>query len=176
MPKGTFLAVPHPCGEPLLTHISIRGPQTPAGRFGSVSCGVTAPFLWCEQGFICALQDWSLCFPQSYGSPIIKSCWPSGQIPWGFLVPLWDPQVGSSSVGFRTLIILGELLWYYCTPVCRSSTWQVWTLILSWLCPFCNLATASSLSLDVGYLFLVGSSILLSRVFQKLVAVLGLLK
>ena len=60
MPKGTFLAVPHPSGEPLLTHISIRGPRTPAGRFGSVSCGVTAPFLWCEQGFVCALQDWTL--------------------------------------------------------------------------------------------------------------------
>ena len=28
---------------------------------------------WCAQNFACALQDWSLCFHQSSGSPIIKS-------------------------------------------------------------------------------------------------------
>ena len=28
---------------------------------------------WCAQKFACALQDWSLCFHQSSGSPIIKS-------------------------------------------------------------------------------------------------------
>ena len=29
---------------------------------------------WCAQDFVCAPQYWSL-FPQSCGSPIIKSCW-----------------------------------------------------------------------------------------------------
>ena len=37
-----------------------------------------------------------------------------------------------------------------------------------------HVTTASSLSLDVGYLFLVGSSILLSIVVQQLVATLVL--
>ena len=32
---------------------------------------------WCMQDFVCELQDWSLCFPQSCGSPIIKFHWPS---------------------------------------------------------------------------------------------------
>ena len=36
----------NPCGEPLLTHASTAGPSTIAGCFGSVSCGVTAPFFW----------------------------------------------------------------------------------------------------------------------------------
>ena len=31
---------------------------------------------WYTQDFICSLQDWSLCFPQSCGSLIIKSFWP----------------------------------------------------------------------------------------------------
>ena len=32
---------------------------------------------WCMQCFVCALQDWSLYFPQSCGNPIIKFHWPS---------------------------------------------------------------------------------------------------
>ena len=35
----------HPCGEPLLTHASTENPPTLAGRFGSVFCRATAPFL-----------------------------------------------------------------------------------------------------------------------------------
>ena len=31
----------------------------------------------CLQGFVYALQDWGLCLPQSYGSLLIKSHWPS---------------------------------------------------------------------------------------------------
>ena len=54
------------------------------------------------QNFVCALQDWRLCFSQSSGSPIIKSCWPQDQIPWRFPVPLSDPQAGKPDVGFRT--------------------------------------------------------------------------
>ena len=36
----------NPCGEPLLTRASIEGASTIAGSFGSVFCGVTAPFFW----------------------------------------------------------------------------------------------------------------------------------
>ena len=37
---------PCPCGEPLPPHTSAEDPSTLAGRSGSVSCGVTAPFPW----------------------------------------------------------------------------------------------------------------------------------
>ena len=40
------------------------------------------------------------------------------QIPWGFSVPLPDPQVGESVVGSRTFATVQELLWYNCSPVC----------------------------------------------------------
>ena len=101
------------------------------------------------------------CFPQSYGSPTVESHWPSRSdslgIPSPFVrSPGWKPAVGS-----RTFTTVGELLWYYCSPVCGSPTQQVWDLILSWLCSSYHLAVASSLFLDMGYLFLVCSGILL---------------
>ena len=53
------------------------------------------------------------------------------QIPWGFLVPLPNPQSGKPDMGLRTFILVGELLWYNYFPVCGSPIWQVWDLILS---------------------------------------------
>ena len=53
------------------------------------------------------------------------------QIPWGFPVPLSEPQAGKPDVGFITFTKVGEILWYYCSPVCGSPTWRVWYLILS---------------------------------------------
>ena len=50
-------------------------------------------------------------FPQSCGSSVIKSHWPSSQIPWGFSVPLLDPQVGKSAVGPNTFTTVRDLLW-----------------------------------------------------------------
>ena len=44
------------------------------------------------------------------------------------------------------------------------------------IAPFYHLVAASSLSLDTGYLFLMGSSVLLSMVVQQLVAILVLLQ
>ena len=61
-------------------------------------------------------QKWSLCFTQSCGSPVIKSQWLQGQIPWGFPISLLDPQAGKPDVGFRTVTTAGELLWDYCSP------------------------------------------------------------
>ena len=40
-------------------------------------------------------------FPQACGSSVIKSADLQSQIPWGFLVPLPDPQVGKSLMGPR---------------------------------------------------------------------------
>ena len=68
----------------------------------------------------------------------------------------------------RTFSTQEEFLWYYCSPVCGSPTLWVWDLILSCLCPSYNLVAASSLFLDMEYLFLVGSS---AMVVQQLVAI-----
>ena len=51
-------------------------------KFASLSLCVMGSLLlypesWYAQGFVYALQDWGLCLPQSYGSLLIKSHWPS---------------------------------------------------------------------------------------------------
>ena len=58
---------------------------------------------WCTQDLVCALQDWSLYFPQSCGSLIIKSQCLSRSEFQGFPVPLSDPQVGSLTRDFEPL-------------------------------------------------------------------------
>ena len=166
-----------PWAEPLLNHASTGDPPTPAGSFGSVSCGVTAPFLWvvaCKILFVPSKTG--VCFPQPCGSLVIKSHWPSRSDSLGiprFFVgsPGWKAWGG-----FWTFTIVGELLWYYCSPVCGSPIWWVCDLILLWLRPSYHLAAASSLSLDMGYLFLVGSSVFLLMVAQQLVVILLLLE
>ena len=85
----------------------------------------------CMQNFVCALQDWSLCFPQSSGSPIIKSHWPLRPDSPGIPSPFVGLQAGKPDMGLRTFTTVGELLRYYCSPVCGSPTWLVWDLILS---------------------------------------------
>ena len=108
---------------------------------------------WCTKNFACALQAWSVCFPYSYGSLVIKSHCASRSDSLG--IP--SPFVGSSGWeawhGFQTFATVRYFFLYYCSPVCGSPTWWGWDLILSWLCPSYSLAAASSLSLDVGYHF-----------------------
>ena len=146
-----------------------RRPSNTSRGFGQypVESLLLSSWSWCRQGFVCDLQDWSPCFPQSCGSPVIKSHWPSRSNYLGIPSPFSDLQAGNPDVGFRTCATVGELLWY-----CGSPTGWSWDFILLWLCPSYYLSTASSLSLDVGYLFLMGSSILLSMVVQQLVAIL----
>ena len=62
----------------LLTHASGDLP-TLSGKSSLVCCGVTVLFSgsWYQQDFVCVLHKWSLCFPLSWGSSVIKSCWPS---------------------------------------------------------------------------------------------------
>ena len=166
MPKGTFPVSrchqPHSCGEPLLTCACTGDPPTLGGRLGSVSCGVAAPFLWVlvHARFCLYPQDWSLCFPQFCGSLVIKSYWPSKSSSLGIPSPFvgspgcetWCGIPNLHSSVRTSLVLLFSNLWL---------THWVWDLILSWLCPSYHLAAASSLSLDVGYLFFIDSSILL---------------
>ena len=56
----------------------------------------------CVQGFVCALKDWSLCFPQSYESLIFKFHWASR----------------SDSLGIPS-------------PFVRSPGWEAWRGVLN---------------------------------------------
>ena len=58
---------PRPITPPLETLQQVVLIQSPVGAL-LLSSGS-----WCAQDFVCALQDWNLCFLQSYGIPIIKS-------------------------------------------------------------------------------------------------------
>ena len=130
MPRGTF-QYPSTYGEPLPTHASTGNPSTLARSFGLVSwtgSAVGSLLLssgsWCMRNFVCALQDWSLCFLQSSGSPIIKSRWSSKpdsrslcQIPrLGSLI--WGLEPSQKCENFSGIIIL-----HY-----GSSTGWVWDL------------------------------------------------
>ena len=63
-----------------------------------------------------------------WGSPVINPTGLQSQMPWGFLVLLPDPQAGKPDVGLRTFTTVGELLWYYYSPVCESLSLWVWDL------------------------------------------------
>ena len=41
-------------------------------------------------------------------------------MPWGYSVPLLDPQVGKPALGPRTFTAVWELPWYDCSPICES--------------------------------------------------------
>ena len=156
-------------GEPLLTY-------PPRGRPSNASRWFWFSLPWGHCSSLCLSVCKILFVPSKIGvsvslSPLEglkpNSAGPHGQIPWRSSIPLSDPQAGKSDRGFRTFIIVGELLWYYYSPVCGSPTWQVWDLILSILRSSYLLTAASSLTLDVGYLFLVGSSVPLLMVVQS---------
>ena len=55
------------------------------------------------QDFVCTLQEWGLCFPQSSGSLAIKSHWPSKSDPLGIPCPFLNPQAEKPDGGLDTL-------------------------------------------------------------------------
>ena len=110
-------------GRPLPTHASAEGPQTLTGRSASGPCGVTVPFSWVLACTKFCLYPPRVCFPQSYGSSVIKSCWPSKSDSLGIHSPWLDSQAEEPDVGPRTSTTVQELLWYYCSPVCELPTW-----------------------------------------------------
>ena len=175
MPRGTFQC-PHPCGESLPTHASIGGPPTLAGSFGSVSYGVTAPLLWVlvhAKFYLCLPRLESL-FPSVLWKAYNQNHWSSRSdslgIPNPFVrSPSWEAWCGVQNLhnSARTsLALLFSRLWVT-YPADMEFDFTV-------IGPSYHLAAASSLSLDMGYLFLVGSSILPSMAVQQLVAVLVL--
>ena len=151
----------HPQGNPLKTHTFSGDPPTLAGRLGFIYYEATAPFpLVLEHTifYFCPPRVKSL-FPQSWGSPAIKSCWHSRKDFLGI------PDIlGKPDMGLRTFTTVEEHFWYYCSPVHELPIRLIWDLILQWLYLSYCLGAASSLSLDVKYVFLMGCSILLMTV------------
>ena len=135
--QNFYCQCPCPRSEPQPPPTSVGNPPTLAARSGSVSYGMTAPSpgSWLAHYFVCALQEWSLCFPSPV--EVLQSNPSSLQslILWEFPLPLPEPQVGKPDVGLRTFTPVGGLLWYNCSPVCESPTQRLWDLILLWLCP-----------------------------------------
>ena len=175
MPRGTFqdccCQCSCLCGEPLLTPASAGDPPALAGSFGSVSCAVTAPFLWVLVSARFCLYPprlESLFSPQSCGSPVIKSYWPSVSdslgIPNPFVAsPGWEAWLNLHNRVRASLVL--------CFLVCGSPTQRVWDLILLCLHP----PTVSLwLVFRHGAFFLVGSSVFLLMAVQQLVVILVL--
>ena len=141
-----------PCGEPLPTQTSTGGPPT-LRVVCSVSFRVTAPLLWVLvlAKFFCALQDWSLCFPQSSGRPVIKT-----------LLALKVRFLGDSQ-SLRWIPRLGSMTWgLEPSPQCDNFFGVIVFQSVDhppsgygiWFYHDCNhLSVASSLSFDLGHLF-----------------------
>ena len=135
------------CPQEVLQHQQVVLIQSPT-RSLFLSSGS-----WCMQNFVCALQDWSFCFPQSSGSPIIKSHWPSQPYFLNSKSLSWIPRLESLMWGLECsqqcknlfgIIILQSVghppswyrIWFYCD----------WTLLPS-CCGF--------LSSDMEYLLIL---------------------
>ena len=107
MPKGTF---PDCCCQRLIPVVSACRPSPPQETLhlqvvlvqSPVGSLLLSPESWCMQGLVCVLQDWNLCFPQSCGSSIIKSLWPSRSDSLGFPSPVVRTPGWKPDVGFRT--------------------------------------------------------------------------
>ena len=121
-----------------------------------------SPGSWCMKDFVYDLQEWSLCFSQSYGIPIIKCRWPSRSDSQS----LWQiPRLGSLTQGskpsqqsenFFGIVVLQ----FVCRPLGSHGIWF-----------YCDCAPPT-ISLQ---LLLVGSSILLLMAVPQLVVILVLL-
>ena len=148
-PRGTFpdFCCPHPCDEPLLNHTSTGDPPTPADSFGSVSCGVTAPFLW-----VLLHARFYLCPPrlESLFPPLLwTSC---NQISLAFKVRFlgksqslcWIPRLEAwygvqnlHNSGRTSLVLLfssisgGYGIWFY--HDCAPPTILLWFLLCLWM-------------------------------------------
>ena len=104
-------AYPHSRGEP---------PKL-AGKSSSVSCGVTAPFhwFWWAQDFVYALQEWSICSPQSCGRSVIKHWWSLKSYYLGIPNPFagspgweaWREAQNLYNIGRHSLVLLFSNLW-----------------------------------------------------------------
>ena len=136
MPRSTSqnFCCQYPCPHhgPQSPPASAGEPLTPAGRSGSVSCGVTAPSPWVLMHTVLCVSSKMRVSVSPSPVKVLQSNPASLQslILWEFLLLLLDPQVGKPDVGLRTFTPVGGLLWYNCSPVCESPTQWLWDLII----------------------------------------------
>ena len=147
LPRQLLPPPPHPCGHPVLTRDSTGDPSL-VGSFGSVSCGVTAPFLW-----ILVQPRFRLCLPSldSLFPPVLwKSC---NQILLGFkvifsgdsqslcCVPrpgslMWNSEPSQQWENFFGIVVphfVGhrpDRYWFYCDYA--PPTVLLWLLLYLW--------------------------------------------
>ena len=151
-----------------------RRPSNTSGRSFSVSCRATDPCLW-----VLLWTRFCLDPPRVeslFSSALWKSC---NQIPlafkvsqtlWGFLVSLLDPQAGKPYLNLHnrnmwTFTMVREPLWF----IFLQFVGRLPSGCVIWFDHDCALLLSCwgfFFSLDMGYLFLVGSSTLLSMTPQ----------
>ena len=148
--KNFCFQCPCPRGEQQPPLTSAGDPSTLAGRSGSVSYGVTAssPGYWCAHYFVCALQEWSLCFPSSveilqsnpaslqiwFSRNSSSHCWTSrlGGLTWGSEPSLqWVIFCGISVLQFMSHPPRGYGIWFYCD--CTPPTISLQLLLFLWM-------------------------------------------
>ena len=117
---GLLFPGPHRHDKPQLTHTSAEDSPVIAdlvhSPMGSLLFSLGS---WCTQDFVCALQEWSLWFPQSCGSPVIKSCSPSKagslEVPSPFArYPVWEAWREAQNLhnsGRTSLVVLFSSSW-----------------------------------------------------------------
>lgn len=113
---------PWSCSEPQLPPASKGDPPILAGKSTPVPYRVTAFFpsgSWCAKDPVCSLQEWSFCFLQACGIPVIKPHWPSKADSLGVPLPVAGPQGWEAWHGAHSFTSVGEFLWYNCFPVCH---------------------------------------------------------
>ena len=124
---------------------------------------------WCMRDFVCALQEWCVCFPYLSGSPIIKSHCPSRSDDQGIPSPFvrtagWVPwcEVQNFHNRGRT-----SLVFLFSSYLLRGMGFE-FIVIVPLLLSCCDF----HFFFERGVSFLVCSSILLLIVVQQLVAVM----
>ena len=122
MPMSTAKNYHHQClcphSEPQPPCLRRRLSNT-SSRSGLGSSEVTAfPLGWCTQDVLCALQEWSFCFPRFSGILVIKPHWLSkadslGPPPPIARPPGWGAWYGAQKFHFfqRTSVIKFSSLW-----------------------------------------------------------------
>ena len=147
---GLLLSVSHPYRETLWAHISNRSNTS---KYSSIGSLLLSSLFWWMQYFVCALQDWSLCFPQFCNQILLAF---KVRFPWNSQSLCGISKVGSLTWGsepsqwweiFFCIIVLqfvghtpsGYEIWFYhhCVPptillqliLCR---WT-WDMFIWWV-------------------------------------------
>ena len=151
MSKPCYLyQCPCPHSELLLAPVSLGDPPRPVDRSDWGSCKITAFSLGPgtnESLRVCALQEWSFCFSQPCGVPVIKPHWLSKPSALGAPLPSARTTERGALHGALNPPPLGEPLWYNYFPV-----WVVHLLSMRFDC----IVNAPLLPSCCGFFFVFG--------------------